>query len=148
MSVRILIVEDDLDYMAKVMQTRISAIRSRFPDAIIQLSPTWREGLALVREIPKPDCVFLDLGLPDSEWRETLLNIDQFESHSPTIIVSGHSEETIRKFLSNPHIEIIHKDETMWNKLLGAILRAMQRGGDPLAENIQRMKELLDAPAQ
>lgn len=130
--------------MADVISQRIGAVREKFPDADLQRVGSRAEGLRIVRETPRPDCVFLDLGLPDSVWTETLNTVDEFETESPVIIVTGHPEQMVMDLLANKEIQVIHKDDAMWGKLLGAILRAIQRGkSDTLAENIRRMKELL-----
>lgn len=140
---KILVIEDESS-MAHVVQMCIAKIRAKFPDANILHAATRSEGIRIVREIPKPDCVFLDLGLPDSTWDETLKRVDEFESESPVVILTGYPEKMISDLLENKEIQVIHKDDSMIEKILGAILRAISRGkSDVLSENIRRMRELL-----
>lgn len=143
-ALHILIIEDDKEGMAEEIYRRLHLIREKFPEARISIVGTKSEGMIIVGSIPRPDCVFLDLGLPDSTWMQTIESVDEIESQSPVIIITGHPEKMVMDLLKNKEIQVIHKDETMWGKLLGAILRAISRGkSDPLGENIRRMKEIL-----
>lgn len=143
----ILIVEDQ-DDVARHIQEILGVIRTKCPDATITVATTFSSAARYLATMPNPDIIFLDLQLPDMGWRNTLSRINLFETEkSKVIIITGYPPELVRENLSQyPDIEILHKGEGFFDKLLGAIFRALQRnkGGrlEQVAENIRKMREL------
>lgn len=143
----ILIVEDSED-LANNIREILAIIRTRRPNATITIAPNFDAGAKFMAAAIKPDIVFLDLQLPGSGWRQTLESIGTFETEvSKVIIITGYPPEIVRNYLSqHPDIEILHKVEGFFDKILGAIFRALQRnkGGnlEQVSENIRIMREL------
>lgn len=145
---QILVVED-MAMMANAIVLKLEMLRGRFPDAKITSVGTWAAGIDVVSQVPHPDVVLLDIGLPDSKWEESISNVDEFERRSPVLIVTGHAEEKVKALLSlaNPNIEVLHKDHSMWSKLIEYVARAMARGKstsmDRITENIRILREMI-----
>lgn len=145
----ILIVED-MVMMAHAMRDKLEMIRRKFPDAKTTIVGTWKDGIEVVSQVPHPDVVLLDLGLPDKEWRQAVADVDQFEKKSPVLIVTGHPEEKVKELLAlanAPHIEVLRKDPGMWSKLIEFVSRAMSRhktsSMDRISGNIRLLGEIL-----
>lgn len=146
----ILIIEDQAE-MAASIQSALSIVKDRFPDATVTIASTLAAGRAFIDSIPAPDVVVLDLELPDSGWRATVSLVDVIEERSPVVIITGHPEGIIRELLTNPAVEILSKGPCFFENLLGYVIRAVKRGGklQQVADNLNRMKDLLpNAPAK
>lgn len=137
--------------MGEAIAKKLSLLKAKFPDANILHVGTLREGLTIVSQVPYPDVTFLDLGLPDSKWTETITHIDEFEKRSPVIVVTGHPEEQVRKLIAltqSPGVEVLYKDADLFGKLFEAIARAMTRGKtgsmERIRSNIRQMREMID----
>lgn len=152
---QILVVED-MAMMADAIREKLSVLQHKFPDSRITIVGTWKDGIDVVSQVPHPDVVLLDLGLPDSEWRNSIERVDDFDRRSPVIIVTGHPEEKVRELLllaNSPHIEVLRKDSNLWDKLIDYIARAMARhktgSMDRIKANIRTLREMIDhAPTE
>lgn len=147
---QILVVEDQ-EPMANAILDKLEFLRARFPTARLTCVGTFREGVDVVSQIPHPDVVLLDLGLPDSEWRQTIARIDEFEKRSPVLIVTGHPEDKVRELLAingAARIEVLRKDPGMWGPLIEYVARAMARGKsdnmERITENLRLLREMID----
>lgn len=143
----ILVVEDQHD-MRECIKDALSVIHSKFPEAIITLVSTFEAARKFIDSIPAPDTILLDLQLPDSGWMQTLEKVPEIDDISPVVIITGYPEHVVRKYLiDSPQVEILLKGEGFFDKLLGAIFRAVQRGSEgnmgKVAENIRVMRELV-----
>lgn len=148
---KILVVEDDQTGIAVIMQTRLSALKAHFPHSEVILVGTLADGLRVVSQMPCPDVTFLDLGLPDSAWQNTIRRVHEFEQHSPVIIITGHPQQKVQELMDQANqggIEIIEKDSRMWGKLFQAIARALARGPkkdlEQVAQNLATLREMID----
>lgn len=147
---QILVVED-MDMMAEAIRDKLGILHRKFPDARITIVGNWKDGIDVVSQVPHPDVVLLDLGLPDSEWKLSIERVDEFDRRSPVIIVTGHPEDKVKELLllaNSPHIEVLRKDAGMWGKLIDCIARAMARhktgSMDRIADNIRKLREMID----
>lgn len=145
----ILIVED-IELMATAIRDRLEMLRLRFPDARLTCVSNFKDGIDVVSQIPHPDVVLLDIGLPDSAWETTIANVHEFENRSPVLIVTGHSEDTVRERLKRagqPDIEVLRKDPSMWSKLIECVARAMMRAKhgnmERITQNIRTLREMI-----
>lgn len=149
---KILIIEDDQEGMGLTLQRKLEVLREKFPAAEISLVGTLADGLRVISEIPHPDVTFLDLGLPDSPWLETLAIAPEIDDTTPVIIVTGHAEESVRSLLTRQEIEVIHKEPAMFNRLIGAIASALARRKsgnlERIAANLETLRSMIPHVAQ
>jgi two-component system KDP operon response regulator KdpE len=83
--VTVLIVDDNLlirESLARYLKSKGMQVQTA-PDAV--------NALVLFRE-QKPDAVILDLGLPDRDGSEVLIEMKQLDQNIPIGILSGYSE--------------------------------------------------------
>lgn len=137
-TLRILIVEDQ-KAMSDTLNIAFRQLLRFYPDALIVLAPTLTKAKQYLAEEPPPDVVILDIGLPDSVWRETLSEVPDIETRAGVIIVTGHPVDEVRTFLDAPNVEIVHKDCSMWHNLIVAFVRLFERR----SKHLQRADECL-----
>lgn len=90
----ILIIDDELQ-IRKLLQITLES-----NDYVVSQAATAKEGIIMAANHP-PDCIILDLGLPDEEGHSVLQKLREWYS-SPIIILSVQSsEEDIIKALDN-----------------------------------------------
>lgn len=87
----ILVVEDS-PLHARIMMTMLSDIG--IPDYKVAAVPALRDALALVQAW-NPDCILLDLSLPDASGIEAVEAIVAAAPDVPIIVVSGHDDPRI-----------------------------------------------------
>ena len=87
----ILIVEDS-PLHARIMMTMLSDIG--IPDYKVGAVPQLRDALALI-ESWQPDCILLDLTLPDASGIEAVEAVVAIAPEVPIIVVSGHDDPQI-----------------------------------------------------
>ncbi len=88
---RILLIEDNPGDRRLIREMLVEAKYGRFE---IEQSPRLSSGLELLSKQPF-DVVLLDLGLPDSQGIETLLRTKAQASHTPIVIMTGQSDESL-----------------------------------------------------
>ena len=87
----ILIVEDS-PLHARIMMTMLSDIG--IPDYKVGTVPQLADALALIPRW-RPDCILLDLSLPDADGIEAVVSIVTAAPEVPIIVVSGHDDPQI-----------------------------------------------------
>lgn len=87
----ILIVEDS-PLHARIMMTMLSDIG--IPDYKLSAVPLLEDALALIGRW-RPDCVLLDLTLPDADGIEAVQAVVAAAPGVPVIVVSGHDDPKI-----------------------------------------------------
>lgn len=88
---KILVVEDNL---ADFLLLKENIHQSKVPIAGIQLAETLKEAIEQLRQ-NKPDIVFLDLYLPDSNGLESFNELKEYTASSAVIILSGLSDTRV-----------------------------------------------------
>lgn len=132
-ALRILVVEDERN-MAGLLFSELEMIRRTFPDSPITMAGSYKGMLLALMTNPAPDVVILDLTLPDSRMTETISSIGEIEKIATVVIVTGSHPEQVQPLLTNPDVEILHKDKSLFqgNSLILAIGRALSRFGKQL----------------
>lgn len=125
--------------MADTLTIAFKQLLQVYPDALVVLAPTLAKAKQYLSEEPPPDVVILDIGLPDSVWKETLNEVPGIEARAGVIIVTGHPEAEVRSFLNAPEVEIVHKDCSMWKNLIAAFVRLFERR----SKHLERADECL-----
>ena len=87
----ILIVEDS-PLHARIMMTMLSDIG--IPDYKVGTVPQLSDALALIARW-QPDCILLDLTLPDADGIDAVISVVAAAPHVPIIVVSGHDDPNI-----------------------------------------------------
>lgn len=112
----ILIIEDEAVTAAYITRI-IDKIMSNFPESKISVARDMKTAMFTILQ-HAPDLILLDLSLPDSPWEETLeKRIDAFAERSPLVILTGHSVDSIRKFITecgavqSKDVEVLSKEQ-------------------------------------
>lgn len=138
----ILIVEDQ-DNMAVVMQRLIAPVRKAWPDCAVTWVITLAAAKHIIASTCPPDVTVLDLSLNDSSVDATIAQIPHMKENTAIIVVTGHYEVVPR---IPEGIPIIKKDEGMSKSFALVVARAfLSRPNGPWAQAdkaIERMKEL------
>ena len=87
---RVVVIED----VPEVVETIRICFTIRWPDASVVSSMYGGDAVGLIESVA-PDIVILDIGLPDMDGPVVLQEIRKY-SDVPVIVVTGHSEETVR----------------------------------------------------
>lgn len=119
---RIVIIEDNERY-ANVIQNALDG----FATEIVTVS-TWKEAEPYLHT--KPDVAWVDLQLPDSEARDTIVKIAEVRSKNAEIViivVSGFVDDEIRKAALESGVDVIENKNaaSTRRKLISLILLAM-----------------------
>lgn len=123
----VLIVEDD-QLLAKLIEHHVGPIREAFPDAIVTVVHEWLDARQYLEQEPAPNVVLLDLSLPGSELLETIARVDALEERSALVIITGHRPEEFAGLFQSK-VEVLLKTPSLWNPgtIMRAIVRALER---------------------
>lgn len=144
---KILVVED-MEGMQVAIGAYLKQLRTKFPHAEISFVSTLEDAWPILREIPPPDVVFLDLALPPFSWQETVLQIPAIEALCPVIVMTGYPADKVRAMMRRDDIDILEKGSSMFGKIWEYIARAISRhirsdNMDRAAENIRILREMI-----
>lgn len=121
---RILIIED-LNEMADYISKLLDPIRREFPGSTITIVHDFEAAKVVIQSSPPPDVFLLDLTLPPMNAEETLSRLHEIEGRSPYVILTGHTEEYVRRALGEKKATVLYKDQIVQNP--GLLFRAMHR---------------------
>lgn len=147
---KFLIIEDDLG---------IRTVLRRFLTPLgipIEEAGTWMDALILMRKVPPPDVVFLDIKLPDTVGmdaetilRQNIARIKECNMHAIVIVMTGDSSETAIRAAAMAGADAFqHKLEMdsqsrLWNAMKGALESRRERPGCGLVKSGQELLEKL-----
>lgn len=84
---------------------------------------------SLVRRTP--DCVLLDVRMPDMDGEEVLERLDSMKCHIPVIVVTAHDEEAARCLVRFPNTVRVLPKPVDDRTLVGGIRSAVQAQWKP-----------------
>jgi DNA-binding NarL/FixJ family response regulator len=121
--IRVLLIEDDPNYVALVQQWLSGGTESAF---VLDWASSLRSGLSHLQP-GHVDVILLDLGLPDSGGLETFSKIKQQAGGVPLIVLSGDNTEELALQLVRASASeyLIYKSSSNGNSLAKAILDAV-----------------------
>lgn len=124
----ILIVEDS-ETVAAVIERTIGRLREWFPDAVIQAVTSWADAIRYINADPAPDLTLLDLTLPDATMHESIARVKHLEERTAVVIITGQKRETVEERLIDSEVEILEKNPSLWagDGIIRAMARAMLR---------------------
>lgn len=140
MSVRILIVEDDIDGMAVVMRR---AVEDAYPGAEVKCVGILDEALDEIAKDPPYDVALVDLNLigptPDktSNPAKTLAAIPEMSKRTPVLIVTGFPDEALHS-----GFPMLSKNESMFTALPIAIGKLLAQVGGAWKRADQRFEKM------
>jgi len=119
----------------------LEILRDKFPRCTPRIVGRMEEAIKIAYEDPAQDMTIMDLGLPDSRWQESARDqVQRFEARSPTVIVTGYTEEQVRPLLQEQGMQIVHKEPGMMKKLVSAMAKEIVRWKD--AHRLSEISEL------
>lgn len=150
---RILIVEDnptDRDLLLALLQERFmsqakfrlaSDLRGAF-DYLNRRHSSIIPSAELISNEPYFHCVILDLGLPDSNGRDTFEAIHQKHPHIPIVVVSNNLDQALAIDLIRGGAEdFILKDFTNTSDLFRRVMFAIERAARNTRREIQALND-------
>lgn len=147
---KILIVEDSRT-KAKLMEELVKPLKDRFPGSSVILAERMVDALAIIMQDPSPDIVMLDLSLPDSNWKDTILKLDEIEDRAPVVIVTAHPEQAVRDLMEGRDTPIVDNGPGFIDRILTTIIRAIigwrERKRTKLDATLDEMRRMLNEPA-
>jgi len=122
--IRVLLIDDDSDYVALVEQWLLGGTESTF---VLRWANSLTAGLAHLKQYDV-DVILLDLGLPDSGGLETFSKIKMQADNVPLILLSGDSAEelAIKLVGFSPQESLIYKSSSNSDSLATAILDSFE----------------------
>jgi DNA-binding response OmpR family regulator len=85
---RLLVVEDDMVYLAL-----LRAVLLETTDFEVTEAHSLKEARFALAAEPAPDCILLDLFLPDSEGRQTIQGVRAAAGTVPIVVLTAHGHE-------------------------------------------------------
>jgi signal transduction histidine kinase len=127
--VRLLVVEDDPVFRRFILAALAEAGRSGGRPTLATTVGSLREALDAVA-VSRPDCVLLDLGLPDSLGLGTLEALTQAAPGLPVVVLTGTEEEDLadQALLAGAQ-DFLEKAEVEPRALGRSLRHALDRGG-------------------
>jgi serine phosphatase RsbU (regulator of sigma subunit) len=119
---RILLIEDD-DGDALLVRGRLS--EAGIPDADVLWCRTLADGVAVVDRLP--NCVLVDLGLPDAQGLDALRGVVAASPDSPVIVLTGRHDATGTEALALGAQDYLVKDDITGDLLERSIRYAIER---------------------
>lgn len=151
--IRILIVEDD-ERFASIAVNLIQPIMKAFPGSSVLHVKTIDAALVAVSEMVAPDITLLDLTLPPSNLQDTLAHLDTLEDRTAVVIVTGHSEEEVRRIIGQrptpvvlKSLELMEKPSALMTAIYIAVDAFQNRKWARWRENLQILKGVTTNPA-
>ncbi len=115
---------------------------------------TLREAMELMRKIPPPDFIFLDLNLPDSRDADTLRAIEDLRRLNPrcvVIVLTGLTDEKLRTVAAIMGADLFEQKQDvaqqneLWAAMKTAIEQPTQNRAEPPFEHSLALLERINA---
>lgn len=130
-----ILIVDDEESFAGLVARQLNSLQEAFPRALIEVVHTRDEAERIIASEPPPNVALLDLklprvdGAPDMTLREAVERAMKLDERTAVVIITGHRKEDVEELLIDSHIEVLHKNPSIWlpGNIIRAIVRALER---------------------